>query len=217
MVDQKSPRPPGGNVGRKGRKKVPFWQELPILAAVALVFALGIKAFLVQTFFIPSGSMQNTLHLQDRVLVNKVVYDFRTPRRGEIVVFSDVDWGPDRDYIKRVIGLPGDTVQCCDDQGRVMVNGRGIDEPYIFQNSSLTERDFGPVTVPAGRLWVMGDHRSQSGDSRAHVLDRWQGTIPIDGVIGHAFVIVWPPGRGAGLSVPESLEAAGGSGRVSLR
>lgn len=197
------------------KKKVPFWQELPILAGIAIVLALVIKTFLVQTFYIPSGSMENTLHLQDRVLVNKLIYDFRAPRRGEIVVFTGVSWGPDQDYVKRVIGLPGDTVQCCDPKGRVMVNGRALDEPYIFENNALEDRSFHAVKVPAGRLWVMGDHRGASGDSRAHMNDQWSGTIPTDRVIGRAFAIVWPPGRGGGLPVPPSLETTGAQARVS--
>lgn len=196
-------------VDPKPKKKRPFWQELPVLAAISIVLALLIKTFLVQTFYIPSASMQNTLHLRDRVLVNKVVYHFRDPRRGEIVVFTSPDWGPEPDYIKRVIGLPGDTVQCCDAKGRVMVNGDPIDEPYIFDNTISAERSFGPVKVPAGRLWVMGDHRGASGDSRAHVTDQWHGTIPVDGVVGRAFAIIWPPGRAGGLPVPSSLAYAG--------
>lgn len=216
MTEQSAPPAPGRRRRRdQDRKKLPFWQELPILAGIAIVLALVIKAFVVQTFYIPSGSMENTLHLQDRVLVNKMVYDFRTPRRGEVVVFEDVDWGPDQDYIKRVIGLPGDAVQCCDDKGRVLVNGRAIDEPYIFENNSLEERSFDAVKVPAGRLWVMGDHRGASGDSRAHMNDQWHGTIPIDRVVGRAFAIVWPVGRRDILSVPPTLQKSGAQDRVS--
>ncbi|MGB9376971.1 MAG: signal peptidase I [Mycobacteriales bacterium] len=206
MADQRTLRDLVRRPGKEGKKRLPFWQELPILAVTAVVLALIIKTFLVQTFYIPSGSMENTLHLQDRVLVNKVVYDLRTPRRGEIVVFTSPDWGPDQDYIKRVIGLPGDTVQCCDARGRVMVNGKPIDEPYIFQNNPMADRSFDPVKVPSGRLWVMGDHRGQSGDSRAHVEDRYSGTIATDHVVGRAFAIVWPPSRMTTLSVPESLK-----------
>lgn len=215
MTEQATPAPQTGQPSRKSKKKVPFWQELPILAVIAIVLALLIKTFLVQTFYIPSGSMENTLHLQDRVLVNKVVYDFRSPRRGEVVVFTGVEWGPDQDYIKRVIGLPGDTVQCCDPKGRVMVNGTALDEPYIFENTPLAQRSFDPVRVPAGRLWVMGDHRRASGDSRAHKDDQWNGTIPLDRVVGRAVVIVWPPGRLDNLPVPASLKSAGALGRVS--
>src|SRR4051794_30787467 len=150
------------------RKEMPLWQELPLLLVVAFCLAVLIRTFLVQAFFIPSGSMENTLLVGDRVLVNKVVYDMRDPLRGEIVVFRGTDnWAPEvtqpisqafgaklgrtvgdlvgisrpgeRDFIKRVIGLPGDKIACCDDQGRITVNGVPIDEPYIFQNSSLDQ------------------------------------------------------------------------------
>jgi signal peptidase I len=221
--------------GRHGRKKpMPFWQELPVLVLIAIVLALLIKTFLVQAFYIPSESMQNTLQVKDRVLVNKLVYDFRQPHRGEIVVFNGVEWqqevpvaqpgstvqrwlrgfasavglGPpnEKDFIKRVIGLPGDTVQCCSADGRVTVNGHPLVEPYIFDNTPEAQRTFGPVKVPAGRLWVMGDHRGVSADSRSHIADQWHGTIPIDHVVGRAFVIVWPIGRAGGLPIPAALK-----------
>src|SRR4051812_37708047 len=146
------------------RKEMPLWQELPLLLVVAFCLAVLIRTFLVQAFYIPSGSMENTLAVGDRVLVNKVVYDMRDPLRGEIVVFKGTgNWEPEvtepvdttflgkfgstvgdlvgvgrpgeKDFIKRVIGLPGDKVACCDAQGRVTVNGRSMDEPYIFDNS----------------------------------------------------------------------------------
>ncbi len=222
-------------LARRGRKKqpMPFWQELPVLILIAIVLALLIKTFLVQAFYIPSESMQNTLQVKDRVLVNKLVYNFRTPRRGEVVVFNGVEWqqevpvtnagtglqrglrgmasaiglGPpnEKDFIKRVVGTPGDTVQCCSADGRVTVNGRPITEPYIFDNTPEAQRPFGPVRVPKGRLWVMGDHRGVSADSRSHITDRWQGTIPIDHVVGRAFVIVWPVRRAGGLPIPASI------------
>ena len=219
------------------RKEMPLWQELPLLLVVAFCLAVLIRTFLVQAFYIPSGSMQNTLAIKDRVLVNKVVYDMRDPMRGEIVVFRGTDnWAPEvteqvsntfaaklgrtigdlvgvsrpgeRDFIKRVIGLPGDKVECCDAKGRIMVNGVGIDEPYIADgfNSDLnqppnpnqcTSRRFTEVTVPAGEMFVMGDHRSVSQDARC------QGPVPIDNVIGRAFVIVWPSNRFTSLSVPD--------------
>jgi len=220
---------------RRDRKKpLPFWQEFPALILIAVVLALLIKTFLVQAFYIPSESMQDTLQVRDRVLVNKLVYDFRAPKRGEVVVFNGVQWQPEvqiadsgnslqrglrsitsaiglgppneKDYIKRVIGLPGETVACCDDQGRVTVDDRPLVEPYILDNTPEAQRAFGPVKVPEGRLWVMGDHRSVSADSRAHEQDQWRGTIPIDNVVGRAFVIVWPVGRAGGLPVPEALE-----------
>nr|WP_045741426.1 signal peptidase I [Actinoplanes rectilineatus] len=218
-------------------KEMPLWQELPLLLVVAFCLAVLIRTFLVQAFYIPSGSMENTLLVQDRVLVNKVVYDMRDPLRGEVVVFRGTDkWAPEvtevvsntflaklgrtigdlvgvsrpgeRDFIKRVIGLPGDKVACCDSEGRITVNGVGIDEPYIADgfNSDLsqppiagqcTSRRFTEVTIPNGQMFVMGDHRSVSQDARC------QGPVPIENVIGRAFVVVWPSDRFAGLSVPD--------------
>jgi signal peptidase I len=217
------------------RKEMPLWQELPLLLIVAFCLAVLIRTFLVQAFFIPSGSMENTLLVGDRVLVNKVVYDMRDPLRGEIVVFRGTDnWAPEqpttpvsqafgaklgrtigdlvgvsrpgeRDFIKRVIGLPGDKVACCDRQGRITVNGVGIDEPYVQDNSSLdapinpnqcTSRRFAELTVPPDEMFVMGDHRAVSQDARC------QGPVPINNIIGRAFVVVWPSSRFAGLSVP---------------
>jgi len=221
------------------RKEMPLWQELPLLLIVAFCLAVLIRTFLVQAFFIPSGSMENTLLIGDRVLVNKVVYDMRDPLRGEIVVFRGTDkWAPEvtepvsqefaaklgrtvgdlvgvsrpgeRDFIKRVIGLPGDKIACCDEQGRITVNGEPIDEPYVEENSSLdapprpgecTSRRFDEVTVPADEMFVMGDHRLVSQDARC------QGPVPIDNVIGRAFIIVWPSSRFTGLSVPDNWKS----------
>lgn len=219
---------------RRSPAQLPLWLELPLLVAVAVIAALVIKTFLVQAFFIPSGSMEHTLDVGDRVIVNKVVYHLRAPHRGEVVVFNGVDsWTPEihlpsphgplghverglgstlgvgptseKDFVKRVIGLPGDTVACCDAQGRVTVNGKGLDEPYVVDNNPIQARAFGPVTVPPGRLWVMGDHRGISADSRSHITDQWEGTIPENHVIGRAFVIVWPLRRLAGLPVPSTF------------
>ena len=216
---------------------MPFWQELPLLLLIALCLALLIKTFLVQAFFIPSGSMENTLRISDRVLVNKLIYDVRDPQRGEVIVFRGTDsWAPEgppiiqangpvqraarglgelvglaqpneRDFVKRVIGLPGDTVRCCDAQGRVTVNDRPLDEPNVFDNTPLAQRPFGPVNVPAGRLFVMGDHRHVSADSRQYLEDRWQGTVPVDQVIGRAFVKVWPTRHWGLLPVPPTFDA----------
>jgi signal peptidase I len=221
------------------RKEMPLWQELPLLLVVAFCLAVLIRTFLVQAFFIPSGSMENTLLVGDRVLVNKVVYDMRDPIRGEIVVFRGTDnWAPEvtqpvsqsfgaklgrtigdlvgvsrpgeRDFIKRVIGLPGDKVACCDAQGRITVNGIPVNEPYVQDNSPLdappnprqcTSRRFAEVTVPAGEMFVMGDHRAVSQDARC------QGPVPISNVIGRAFVIVWPSSRFTSLTVPPNWKA----------
>jgi len=216
---------------------MPLWQELPLLLVVAFCLAVLIRTFLLQAFYIPSTSMTDTLLVGDRVLVNKIVYDVRTPERGEIIVFRGTDsWAPEnpaepagslltrigrtlgdlvgvsrpgeKDFIKRVIGLPGDRVSCCDSEGRIYVNGKPLDEPYVRQNSVIDvepdprvcrSRRFDEVLVPQGQLFVMGDHRLVSQDSRC------QGTVPIENVIGRAFVIVWPSARWDTLSVPDNF------------
>jgi len=219
----------------QARRNMPLWQELPLLLVVAFCLAVLIRTFLLQAFFIPSSSMEQTLLVGDRVLVNKIVYDVRSPERGEVIVFRGTDnWAPEnppetgrglmariggtlgdlvgvsrpgeKDFIKRVIGVPGDRVSCCDSAGRVYVNGMGLDEPYVLRNSPLDvapnpracgSRRFDEILVPPGQLFVMGDNRIVSQDSRC------QGTVPIENVIGRAFVIVWPSGRWDTLGVPE--------------
>ncbi|GAC1443597.1 MAG: signal peptidase I [Mycobacteriales bacterium] len=229
-----------------------FFRELPFLVLIAFVLALLIKAFLIQAFYIPSGSMQHTLELRDRVLVNKLVYRFRDVHRGEIVVFNGLDsWTPEtqiappsnglqrvlrsisgavgvgapseKDFIKRVIGIPGDRVACCTD-GHVTVQPPGgkpvpLNEPYLFEDNKQVFCAAGAdesacpvgapgVVVPKGRLWVMGDHRGYSSDSRAHITDDNHGTVPINKVIGRAFVIVWPVGRSTVLQVPKTFDGS---------
>jgi len=209
-----------------------WWVELPILLVFALVLALLIKSFVVQAFFIPSSSMENTLEIGDKVLVNKLVYDFRSIHRGDIVVFNgDGSWDPVpaqpapllsriwdsisglfgtapgvHDYIKRVIGVPGDHVACCNRQGQVTVNGVPLSEKsYLYPGDAPSEQRFN-ITVPAGRLWVMGDHRSVSWDSRGHMTDPGGGTIPENHVVGRAFVIVAPISRWRILPIPATFE-----------
>jgi signal peptidase I len=194
-----------------------FWKETAILLAIAILVAVVVKAFIVQTFFIPSGSMERTLNIDDRVLVNKLVYDFRDPSRGEIVVFeAPNEWRSDPnevDFIKRVIGVGGDNVVCCDGQGRISVNGKALDEPYLYRNGAgvadEASRDSFDVVIPQGRLWVMGDHRSESGDSRelyTRTGDVARATVPVDAVIGKAFVLFWPLGRADWLTVPDTFD-----------
>jgi signal peptidase I len=199
------------------KRRGSFWRELPILLGVAILVAVLVRAFVLQTFWIPSPSMEHTLDVMDRVLVNKLVYDFRDPRRGEIVVFkAPVDWqsGPEgEDFIKRIIGVPGDQVMCCDSQDRLVINGRSLDEPYIYTDRNGRQDDAADqkfeITVPAGRLWVMGDHRSASGDSLEHfeeTSDIQEATIPQDSIIGRAFTVFWPVGRATWLSVPDGFD-----------
>jgi len=232
-----------GSAGsRTARRKPParrnrgarFIRELVILIAIALVIAVVIKTYAIQAFFIPSGSMENTLEINDRVLVNKIVYDTRSIHRGDIVVFNgDGSWDPGTPLpansnfvekffsgfasmfgfghpgdilIKRVIGLPGDTVACCDAQGRVTVNGIPLNEQsYLYPGDVPSEQRFNIVVQP-GRLWVMGDNRSISDDSRDHEGDPGGGTIPENAVIGRAFVIIWPPSRWRILPIPATFE-----------
>ncbi|MDT7549524.1 MAG: signal peptidase [Actinomycetota bacterium] len=211
------------------RRRLAFARELPVLVLIAFGLALLIKTFVVQAFFIPSESMERTLHgckgcSGDRVLVNKLVYDVRDIRRGEIVVFNGIDsWTPDtgKDFVKRVIGLPGDRVACCT-HGHVTVQARGTARPvelvesYVYQDDhrvfcaagaseSACPAGAPGVLVPPHRLWVMGDHREFSSDSRAHMTDSQHGTIPVGKVIGRAFVIVWPVHRFRVLSVPKTF------------
>jgi signal peptidase I len=229
------------------RHRRSFWTELPVLIVIALVLALLIKTFGVQAFYIPSASMENTLqggdprtllatsaHPFDRVLVNKLVYDFRDPRRGEIVVFKRPPGWPQEgllqpsgnpvrrffhriattigiapstgsDFIKRVIGIPGDHVVCCTDTHQITVNGKPLSEPYLDLQDRPPASAYQPfdITVPKGMLWVMGDHRNDSSDSRDH------GPIPISDVVGRAFLVIWPHRDWRRLPVPSTFHQPG--------
>jgi signal peptidase I len=195
------------------KRRGSFWRELPILLGVAFLVAILVRAFVLQTFYIPSESMEHTLNVLDRVLVNKLVYDFREPRRGEIIVFrAPDDWqnGTEgEDFIKRIIGVGGDHVVCCDAQQRLVVNGHALAEPFIYRDQDgnqdpAADEPF-DITVPSGRLWVMGDHRAASGDS----LEHWEqsrnnlmdATIEQKSIVGRAFVTFWPLSRATWLSV----------------
>ena len=224
------------------RRKRSFWRDLLVIVVAALVLTIVLKAFVVQVFSIPSGSMENTLLPGDRILVSKIVYRFRSIDRGDIVVFSGAgswdppaqppsNWfagilddagnlvgiaGPDTDYVKRVIGIPGDHVACCNDKGQVTVNGVPLSESsYIYPGAAPSQLRFS-ITVPPGRLWVMGDNRADSDDSRYRGIDPGEGTIPESAVVGRAFLIIWPLSRISDLPIPNTFEQAGLAAAVAV-
>ncbi|MER6344286.1 signal peptidase I [Streptomyces sp. NPDC001595] len=229
---------PDGPAPAQQRKQRSFWKELPILIGIALVLALLIKTFLVQAFSIPSQSMQNLLQEGDRVLVDKLTPWFGSePERGEVVVFHDPDkwligeptpdpnalqtflsWiglmpsAEEKDLIKRVIGVGGDTVEC-KGTGPLKVNGKALNEPYVYPgNTPCSVDDQGgqfKVKVPEGFIWVMGDHRQNSRDSRYNQSDKYQGMVPVDEVVGRAVVKAWPINRWGTLPVPDTFDQPG--------
>jgi len=201
-------------------KKGSFLRELPVIIIAALVVSIIVKTFLIHFFYIPSGSMENTLQVGDRIAVNKFGALFTDIKRGEVVVFSDPDkWlgnsaesddsgigavvktglitvgvlpDPAKQYlIKRVIGVGGDKVVCCDKAGKVQVNGVSITEPYIFAGDKPSDMQFN-VDIPKGFIWVMGDHRGASADSRFHPDSANNGMVPLSKVVGRAVFVVWP-------------------------
>jgi signal peptidase I len=234
----------GVKPAKGARPTRPFWVEAAVLLVIAAAIAVGVHSFLFQAFFIPSGSMENTLLKGDRVIVNRLSYKVGHVQRGQIVVFSGVDsWTPEgsitqphnpvlrefskvgsylgfapsgeQDFIKRVIGIPGDHVVCCNAQGQITVNGVALQEHYLYPGSDNRTLPF-DIVVPAGRLWVEGDHRNDSADSRSHTGLPGGGTIPINKVIGRAFVIVWPFSRLHRLEIPASYGALSGTNASGL-
>ena len=202
------------------RRKRSFLQEFPVLIVVALVVSLFIKTFIVQFFFIPSGSMENTLQIDDRVAVNRSPFIGNDIKRGDVVVFRDPDnWLPAADVsdssfviakvksalvavgvlpnpakqylVKRVVGVAGDRVICCTTTGKITVNGQEMIEPYIFAGNVPSDMNF-DVTVPKGKLWVMGDHRGASADSRFHQDDINKGFVPLNRITGRVLAVIWP-------------------------
>lgn len=197
---------------------MPVWQESLLLVVTALVMAVIVKAFFVQAFYIPSESMEPGLLVNDKLLVQKVSYWIGDPQRGDIVVFDDpggwLDAGSSTvaanpvqkaleliglfptggHLIKRVIGVGGDRVVCCDTRGRLTVNGTSIDEPYVLDAGATGNQKF-DVKVPAHHIWVMGDNRGNSADSRVHLGDPGGGFVDVDQVVGKAWLRVWPLDR----------------------
>ena len=169
--------------------------------------AIGIATGHLRIYYIPSGAMENTLHVGDHVAVDTRAH----PQRGSIIVFTgpaswqETPFGSSASsatkFVKRVIGIGGDHVVCCDKSGRITVNGVALDESYLYPDLKPSEQSF-DVTVPAGRLWVMGDHRDSSADSRAHMMDGNEGTIPVSSVVGVVVKITGPKSRAHPLPTP---------------
>jgi signal peptidase I len=222
---------------KTAKRKGSFWKELPILIGVAVVLAVLIQSFLAKVYMIPSESMEQTLHgcsdgcFGDRVLVDKLTYDFSEPEPGDVIVFHGPDsWinqdfvaaepanpvvravqglgsllgfpsANEEDFVKRVIAVGGQTVQCCDDRNRVVVDGKPLDEPYVYwaPGRSTSQESFAELKIPEGYLFVLGDNRNDSCDSRCQGDGREGGLVPVGNVVGKARVIVLPPSRWQGV------------------
>jgi len=216
-------------------RKGSLLREIPVLIVVSLFISIIIKAFLIQAFYIPSGSMQTTLEINDRVIVNKLGNFFTDVERGDVVVFRDpggwlppayqekrsaplqalrnglvfVGLAPDpakQHLIKRVIGVGGDRIVCCDAAGALVINGKPVKEKYLYEGNAPSEMKF-DVTVPKGSLWAMGDHRAASEDSRYHQEDPNKGMVPLNKVVGRAFLVIWPVQHFGLLPRPDALTA----------
>lgn len=211
----------GGPLADESRRGgwVHLVRDVALIVLVALLVSVLVKAFLVRSFYIPSGSMESTLHINDRILVNELSPRFFSVNRGDVVVFTDpggwlttrptapdpVEWmlslvgltAPDSEHhlIKRVIGLPGDHVACCTSTGQLTINNAPITEPYLKDPTAPASSVLFDVVVPQGSLWVMGDNRANSLDSRFHTTDPGRGFVPIPNVVGTAFLLTWPLDR----------------------
>ncbi|MFF1878443.1 signal peptidase I [Leifsonia sp. NPDC058230] len=194
-------------------------RDVLVIFVVAVLVSFLIKTFVARSFYIPSGSMENTLQINDRIIVNELQPKVFPLQRGDVVVFKDPGgWLPaqppvatnplsavldfvglsasdsDQHLVKRLIGLPGDTITCCNALGQMSVNGVPLKEPYVLLPAGVeaVSRDDFSVTVPPGKIWVMGDNRYNSADSRYHQNDPGKGFVPLDDVVGRAFVLSWP-------------------------
>jgi signal peptidase I len=221
---------------QRARKKLPLWQETLLLLVLALLLAIVVKSLFIQAFYIPSASMEPQFVENDRILVQKVSYwGSGSPQRGDIVVFADPDhWLNDTEtaktapvtsvlekiglyptgghLVKRVIGVGGDRVTCCDAHGRLTVNGRPLAEQGYLPKGTAPSSDTFDVRVPQDHLWVMGDNRDNSADSRAHMGQAGGGFVPDDDVIGRVFALVWPGSRAQLIHRPGTFSGIPGPG-----
>lgn len=223
--------PRSKKASHKDKKPLPVWQESLLLLAIALVLAIGIKYFFVQAFYIPSESMEPLFIKNDRILVQKISYwGDSSPERGDIVVFKDPGgWLNDAEtrtadnvltksleaiglypsgghLVKRVIGVGGDRVKCCDSKGRMTVNGQPLEESeYLPENTLPSDQDF-DVRIPEGYLWVMGDNRDNSYDSRGHIGEPGGGYVKEDLVVGKVWALIWPWKRAERIHTPATFE-----------
>jgi signal peptidase I len=237
-----------GGRHRKSRRRIPRWVEIPILIVVVGLITFSVQTFLFRVYVIPSESMEQTLYgcagcVDDRVLVDRVVYDFSSPQPGDVVVFKGPpkwsdnevtpakpgnvlarigDWAgqligltpaSEVDFVKRVIAVGGQTVYCCDADNRVVVDGKPLSEPYIYwwPGRGTKQASFGPVTVPAGELWMMGDNRNDSDDSRLQAGGGAAGAVPVSDVIGKVRTIIWPVSRIGGVGDHDPQASAAGA------
>lgn len=217
---------------REEQKKGSLLKEIVLIVGVALVLSVLVRTFVAQAFYVPSSSMEDTLLIQDRILASKLSTDLGGVNRGEIVVFTDPGgWLPDaepedgvsgkirdalmfvgllpsdtgEDLVKRVIAVGGDRISCCDAKGRIVLNGVALDETGYIKPGNGTDQVTFDVTVPEGRIFVMGDNRGDSSDSRYH-LDEADGTVSVDNVVGRVVAVVWPASRWSGEPVPSIFE-----------
>jgi signal peptidase I len=228
---------PGDHRDKPARKSRPLWQETVMLLVLALLLALVIKTFFVQAFYIPSPSMEPLFVKNDRILVQKVSYwGSASASRGDIVVFKDPgEWLPADEsvpahssvtkvmekiglyptgghLVKRVIGIGGDRVACCDAKGRVTVNGHPLDEKSYLPKGTKPSATRFDVRVPQDHLWVMGDNRGDSADSRAHMGSPGGGYVPDSDVVGKVFALVWPWGRAQFIHRPSTFDGVPDAG-----